>query len=512
MTAPAPTQFRRRSSARPAPRDRSAASGRMRIDGGSSGPAAAPPTAAVAPDVAALLVRTDRIAAERDAAAAAIELVAAVGRAADARAALHELVDGLCRATGASTAAAGWVRRGRCEPDAAAGRPGLKRHTDAARRFRAALEETALHAAPVRWPVPPDADPGGAVPLSLRGLAEGEGAAGCAGVPLVCGDDEVPVAAVVLAGTAGFPSPQAVRLLTAAAGPLADAVRLARRAEGGPVRRLSRRAAGIAGGPKLWAALVGVAAAVGALFVPVPHRLHGDFTLAPRTRRVSAAPFDGLVAEGFAEAGDRVAAGAVLAQLDGRELRWDLAAAEAERAAHAKDRDRHLAAGNVTDHQLADLAVRKLDLKIATLRRRESQLDVVAQTAGVVLTAAVDRGANAPVTVGQPLYEIAPLGTLRAEVAVAPGDLPHLREGAAVTLRTDGGGGEELTGEVYRVRPAGEVRDGAVAFVAEVDVPNPAGDLRPGVRGDAAVTGGRRSLGWVLFHRPVEKLRGWLTW
>ena len=69
-----------------------------------------------------------------------------------------------------------------------------------------------------------------------------------------------------------------------------------------------------------------------------------------------------------------------------------------------------------------------------------------------------------------------------------------------------------MTGTVDRVRPAAEVRDSAVAFVAEVSVPNPDNELRPGVRGAAEITAGRRSLGWVLFHRPVEKLRGWLGW
>ena len=279
------------------------------------------------------------------------------------------------------------------------------------------------------------------------------------------------------------------------------------------MRRLSRRAAGVAGGPKLWAALAGAAAAVGALFVPVPHRLHADFTLAPRTRRVSAAPFDGLVAEGFAEAGDRVAAGAVLARLDGRELRWDPRRRRG-RAGRPRQGPRPPPSPPGTSPTTSSPTSPSANSTSKSPRSAGGKVSFRSppRRAGVVLTAAVDRGANAPVTVGQPLYEIAPLGTLRAEVAVAPGDLPHLNDGAAVTLRPDGGGGEELLGEVTRIRPAGEVRDGAVAFVAEVDVPNPAGDLRPGVRGDAAVAGGRRPLGWVLFHRPVEKLRGWLAW
>ena len=127
MTAPKNTAPRR--SAKP---NRAAAVGRVRIDAGH---------APVPADVAALLIRSEQIAAERDAAAAAVELIAAVGRAGDARGALHELVDGLRRVTAAETVAAGWVKHGRCEPRAVSGRPALKRHTDTARRFRAALEE-----------------------------------------------------------------------------------------------------------------------------------------------------------------------------------------------------------------------------------------------------------------------------------------------------------------------------------------------------------------------------------
>ncbi|WP_171189652.1 hypothetical protein, partial [Alienimonas chondri] len=210
---PSQTKLRKKSAPRRSAKSgRSAAVGRLRIDAGTAGSAAVPP-AAVSPDVAALRVRSEQIAAERDAAAAAIELIAAVGRADDARAALHELVDGLRRVTGAETVVAGWVRKSRCEPRAVSGRPVLKRHTDAARRFRAALEETVLRPEPSRWPLADGDDAGGAVPLSLRGLADGEGAAVVLGVPLIGSrpssgtPGEEPIAAVVLAGAPGSSLP-----------------------------------------------------------------------------------------------------------------------------------------------------------------------------------------------------------------------------------------------------------------------------------------------------------------
>ena len=53
---------------------------------------------------------------------------------------------------------------------------------------------------------------------------------------------------------------------------------------------------------------------------------------------------------------------------------------------------------------------------------------------------------------------------------------------------------------------------GEMCGVAEADVVNSAGVLRPGMRGSSHVSTGRRLLGWNLFHKPVAYVLGWQGW
>ncbi len=52
------------------------------------------------------------------------------------------------------------------------------------------------------------------------------------------------------------------------------------------------------------------------------------------------------------------------------------------------------------------------------------------------------------------------------------------------------------------IHPQAELRNEQSVFVADMELENPQGLLRPGMNGSAKVTSGRRSLGWILFHEP----------
>ena len=63
-----------------------------------------------------------------------------------------------------------------------------------------------------------------------------------------------------------------------------------------------------------------------------------------------------------------------------------------------------------------------------------------------------------------------------------------------------------------RIHPRAELRDDENVFVAEVQLANADGSLRPGMRGTARVESERRPLGWILLRRPVGALIAWLGW
>jgi multidrug efflux pump subunit AcrA (membrane-fusion protein) len=99
-----------------------------------------------------------------------------------------------------------------------------------------------------------------------------------------------------------------------------------------------------------------------------------------------------------------------------------------------------------------------------------------------------------------------------AEIYVPEAEIAHMQTGMDVSVELDGFPDEEIQGTIERVHPRAEVVDDESVFVAELKLDNPDGALRPGMNGDARVESGRRSLGWVLFHKPWRSLRRALAW
>jgi len=56
------------------------------------------------------------------------------------------------------------------------------------------------------------------------------------------------------------------------------------------------------------------------------------------------------------------------------------------------------------------------------------------------------------------------------------------------------------------------VLDHKTVFVAQIQLANDSGNLRPGLKGHAKITGDHHPLGWNLFHKGFEKMRSLLIW
>ncbi|HUH13346.1 MAG TPA: efflux RND transporter periplasmic adaptor subunit [Longimicrobiales bacterium] len=179
-----------------------------------------------------------------------------------------------------------------------------------------------------------------------------------------------------------------------------------------------------------------------------------------------------------AELGDRLAAGALLAELDAREQAAHHAAAEAAtelaRSRHARSSE--LAAKEmITRAELEDMVYRlrasEAGLRDAAVRLSWTQ--VRAPFAGVVARRFVRPGQW--VEEGQPLFRITALAPLRALVRVPEGGARGIAPGARARLV--GLDGAEVAGRVARVAPAVDPVSGTIEVL--VDVPDP-GRLRPG--------------------------------
>lgn len=255
----------------------------------------------------------------------------------------------------------------------------------------------------------------------------------------------------------------------------------------------------------LAAALVATAA----MAVPVPYSVTCDCELQPVTRRFVAAPFEGALERALVEVGDTVTEGQLLARMDGKEVRWEQAGNTADYERAAKERDAHLAAQEFGEAQLAKLQMERLRLTGQMLELRGEHLEIRSPIDGIVVSGELKRVEGARLSMGQTLFEIAPLDQMIVEVEIHEAELASVPDHASATIRLEAFPSHRLEGTLQRICPRAELRRKQQIFVGEIPLPNSTGQLRPGMRGRVSLAAGHSTLGWRLFHRALTKLRMW---
>ncbi len=260
------------------------------------------------------------------------------------------------------------------------------------------------------------------------------------------------------------------------------------------------------------AVCLAAAAAALLLAVPWPYQVSCQCRVQPVTRRFVVAPYDGMLDKSLVSPGDVVKAGDVLARMDEQEIRWELASLEADLARAEKERDAAMASHRTSAAQLAELETQRLDVQSNLLHHRLGNLAIRSPIDGIVVAGDLERAEGAPLTIGQTLFEVAPLERMTIEVNVPEADISYVTQGMPVAVSLDAFSNDPIRGTLTRIHPQAELKDNESVFVAEFDWENPAGRLRPGMNGWAAITSQRMSLGWILFHKPWAGLRRALAW
>ncbi len=250
----------------------------------------------------------------------------------------------------------------------------------------------------------------------------------------------------------------------------------------------------------------------GIMAMPVKERIKAPASLEPMVRRVVAAPFNSTLRETKVEAGDLVGEGDLLAELDGREIRFQLAEAVANRARATKEADRALDAGKVAESQMARLEALSHEQQQLINEERQKFLEIRSPIRGVVLQGDLERAEGAPLQTGDRLFEIAPVDEMLIEIALPQSEIAYVREGMPIQLHLEAHPGKVFDAEITRIPPRSEIRENMNVFVCEASILNEQGDLRPGMNGEAKVIADRQMLIWTLIRPAVNycRLKLWL--
>lgn len=298
-----------------------------------------------------------------------------------------------------------------------------------------------------------------------------------------------------------------VRFLQAAAPLLASAIGLHIRAAGNQFDRIAKQWSEYFGIQKLKLALLALTIAISAMFIPISYNVHCKCELQPVVRRFVSAPFAGQLEKSFVEPGDTVSKGEVLARLDARDVNWDLSGKLAEWNRAISVRDGHLAAHRSGEARIATLEVERLKLAVDQLKYRAKKLEIQSPISGIIVVGDLTKSEGVMLDTGKMLYEIAPLDQMVVEVAIPENDVRFVKSGMTVNIILDAFPNKSIEAKIRRVHPRAELKENDNVFIAELEIPNKEKSMRPGMRGFAKITTGKKPIGWILLHKAYESLR-----
>ncbi|MBL8811381.1 MAG: HlyD family efflux transporter periplasmic adaptor subunit [Planctomycetaceae bacterium] len=444
--------------------------------------------------------------------AALIELVSRVQSAGDVHSASQRLADSLQSHLGATTAVVGLCRRGLSECRVAAISSGqiVDRLSDETRQIEAVLQESVVRGFSAVWPVA-DRQNRHAL-MSHEQYSESLGGSTLVSMPLLSEDGQPAGCLLLIFADADGRVATAERFLRAGSGALGSCLHVLQKLADSQwlhnLRQL-RRALTVS---RMHVAAWVIGAAATILLLPVTYSVRGDAELQPVERHFVAAPFDGPLAECLVEPGDVVEKDQLLAQMDGREIRWELAEIQATLNKATKERNTQLSSREFGNAEISGHEIQRLEQRESLLKHRDTSLEIRSPVEGVVVTGDHREAEGVPLEMGQTLFEIAPLDAMTVEVCIPEEDIRHVTEGMTVRIQMDAAPDTVLSARIRRIHPRAEIRDGENVFVAEAELDEQPAGLRPGMRGSAKVMTRRRPLGWNLFHKPTAWIVGWLGW
>ncbi|TWU56565.1 macrolide transporter subunit MacA [Rubripirellula tenax] len=383
------------------------------------------------------------------------------------------------------------------------------RRSDRGRMLEAVAEEVATRESIANWPAQRTEDRHAL--LTLRQLASSEAFASVIAVPLTNFDGLV--CGVLVASKQDVDSIAQNRSFFHTIGPLVGAKLSAlHRCMPSPVERRVRTLIDTFRRSRKTVVVCAIAALLMIMLFPTHYRIHVGLELQPVLRRFVAVGFDGLLKSSSVRPGDQVNEGDLLATIDPREIDYELASVQAELHQAAQERKGLMVEHDFAGSKIAALEVERLQLQKDLLEHKRSHLEVRSPTTGIVVTGDWKESEGMPMTRGETLFEIAPLGKMRVELAVPESDYSLVRREMPVQFYVHSLPNRRFDGSIAMVHPRAELRDQDNVFVAEVMVDDPEHLLRPGMRGRAVILSDRHALGWNLFHKSffaIRRATGW---
>lgn len=216
-------------------------------------------------------------------------------------------------------------------------------------------------------------------------------------------------------------------------------------------------------------------------------RIPADAVVEGAVKRTVAAPFDGFVAQSFARAGDTVAAGDLLVQLDDGELALERLRLVTELERQRIEFDRALAGGDRAESSIRRSQVAQYEAQIALTDRQLERTRLIAPFDGLIISGDLSQSIGASVSRGEALLTIAPAGQYRVTLNVDERRISDVALGQPGDLVVTALPQRSYPIEVRKITPVAEYGDGVTTFRVEAALSDAAPGLQPGMAGVAKI-------------------------
>jgi multidrug resistance efflux pump len=265
-------------------------------------------------------------------------------------------------------------------------------------------------------------------------------------------------------------------------------------------------------GPRhlLWKTATGLSLSLVALLilVPINYRVTAKALLEGQTQRVAVAPFEGFISSAPVRAGDTVQTGQLMAQLDDRDLKVDLAKWRSERDQYERKLREAMAAHEMSNVQILDAQFKQADAQVSLATEKIGRARITAPYAGTVVSGDLSQMIGSPVETGKKLFEIAPLEQYRIVLQVDEKEIRHIEAAQTGQIVVSGVNDDPMPLTVTQVTPVATAQDGKNTFRVEASLNGAISPrLRPGMEGIGKVSVGSRSLWWIITHAFTDWLR-----
>ena len=328
--------------------------------------------------------------------------------------------------------------------------------------------------------------------------------------PIHCDQLNSGAIGVIVFGSQQPLSSRSFAFVDSCAARMGSALQLVKRAEPGRLQGLMDKLKGIwASRKKL--ALIGVLG-LAISMIPLPYHVGSECEVRPESKLYIASPFDTTLEKCFVEPGQQVTQDMVLATLDGREARMELAEIEADLNRAVKQRDGHVVSHESGEAYVAKYEIKRLESRRDLLLHRQQSLELRTPQDGIVIAGDLKKSEGMPLSIGEPLFEVAMLNKLRVELSIPEDDVRYTQPNMTTTIRLDAFPFKSWEGTIERIHPASELRNDQNVFIAIVQIDNADGRLRPGMTGYANTKTVWRPVIWNYLHKPAAATARWLGW